>query len=330
MKNLFIVSSPLQVLNALEAKQYFKTTDNILLILFTEFKSLNREQIINSINQKEWNQIIQYDLKKNKNSKSSFFEQVKLIIKLKKNKYNYIFSGGFTSINKLLLANLNKQEVFLIDDGAASINQHKIELNPNITEKRKLKKRIRQYRFNIFGLKTEVKDTINLFTCFKLQSHTNEKIIHNNFSYLKQLYFTDMNINNTIYFIGQPVVDIALITEETFIAYIKKVIAYFDKPIIYIPHRAETIPEALKKLQSKNFIFQNSQGPIELIFLKQKVYPSTIVSFFSTALYTLDVIYDKSSLYSIVLPQESLKFNHKLIHDYYDFLYTTNIKKITL
>lgn len=330
MKNIFIVHTPFQLINALEAKEHFKTQHNVLLVLFTEFDSLNKKQIIDLINEKDWNEVISYDLKKNKNSKSSFFQQIRLIKKLRQYPHQYMFLGGLTTLNKLLLANLTKKEVFLIDDGAVTINHHQIELNPNVSEKIKLKKRIRQLRFNIFGIKTVVEDTINLFTCFKLTAHHHEKIIYNNFNYLKQCYFTDMHLDDKIYFLGQPLIQSKLMSEETFILLMKKVINYFDKPIIYIPHRTEIISDTFRKLENSHFIFQVSTGPIELVFLQQKIYPHTVASFFSTALHTLNIIYEKSDINAIVLPDESLLSNHKLIKASYDYISTTTIKKIHL
>ena len=152
--NLFLITSPLQLINAIEAKSHFKLTSNILVVIFTEHQSKNKNQISRLINEDEWDHVIRFD-QRLKNTKTTFLRQIKLVKLLQKKSYNMLFCGDFSSINKMIIANVKKKKVYLMDDGAVTINRHLNELGgKNSTQKIPLKRKIRQWRFNLFGLKT--------------------------------------------------------------------------------------------------------------------------------------------------------------------------------
>ena len=180
MYNLFIVNSPLQFLGAIEARDHFKTKDNILIVTLTEYEK-NNEQIHKLLKTFPWNEsiILNYVAKQSK-----FLEYLKIIKKLQKRTYDYIFIGDFQVLNQLISANLKKHSLFLLDDGVATLNLHK----HNLRHKKQLhQKFFRRIRYNIFGLKTAITDTVNYFSIYDLKPHRNEQIEKNNFNYLKTL-----------------------------------------------------------------------------------------------------------------------------------------------
>jgi hypothetical protein len=141
MSNLFFITSPLQLINATEAREHFKTTNNVLVVIFTEYESKNRNQISSLINEQEWDNVIRFDLR-SKNSKTTFLRQIQLVKALKKEVYDNIFCGNYSSIGKMILASVRKNKVYLLDDGAVTITQHLIDLGKkNSHKERPFKKR---------------------------------------------------------------------------------------------------------------------------------------------------------------------------------------------
>jgi hypothetical protein len=104
----------------------------------------------------------------------------------------------------------------------------------------------------------------------------------------------------------------------------------FQKPIVYIPHRAEKMTEAFKALESDRFHIGQSTGPIELRFLLEKKYPLHIVSFFSTALYTLEHIFPESDIVSIKFKRHEILKDDEIILNKYDFFDTTTVSVMEL
>lgn len=298
-KNLFIVRSPLQVINAYEASQYFATKNNILVLIHnsTINNTDQTRKIVEMLN--VWDEIIEIE---NKNTK--FFQYVKLVKKLKKSVYENIFIGGFSTLHKIILANLKYKEAYVIDDGTATLAiQSSVK---DYFNKRPLNGR--ELRFLFFLLKTKIQKKIHYFTFFNLPNLNNELVIKHKFEHTKKLYHISNTINdNVLYFLGQHLVQEGCCSREVYMHYLNQIVQkYPEKKIIYIPHRSENILDEIKELESQKFQIHKNEIPIELFFLSKGIYPSNIASFISTALYTLSTIFPDSNVESFLIPMEDL------------------------
>lgn len=325
-KNLFLVASPLQFLNAIEAKKHFKTTNNTLVLQYNSSSASQEKDLLDS---DEWDEVIIYDTGKiHKNLR--FFQHVKLIKYLKKFEYDYVFSGEEGIFARIIFANLSLNSIYLVDDGTAIISTYD-KVNPSYYKSLPFSAKTRFYRYLLAGLKYYNKHTINFFTAFNLQKREGTEIIHHNFPYL-QSKMQNFKKTDTIYFLGQNLVGTQYLTPTAYIDYLKQFIkTHKEKKILYIPHRSETVTEEYQELLSDNFTIQPSQGPIELVLINQKIYPKTIVSFFSSALFNLNKIFHDSKIMAInidttKLPQEK----KKLVHDCYAFFNHTTIEIVEL
>jgi hypothetical protein len=161
MKNLFVVRTPLQLINALEAKYHFKTQNNILIVVYS-VNQTDKEQMNKIINEKDWNEIIKLN---QKGKKSIFFEYIKLIKKLQKEPVDKLFIVFFKGLQKLFISNIRTKETYLIDDGLASL---KIQSElPQLIQRGNL---IKELRYRIVGLKTEITKIPDFFTAYNLTS----------------------------------------------------------------------------------------------------------------------------------------------------------------
>lgn len=283
LNNLFIVGTPLQLLNAIEAAEHFKLENNILVIVHRSLEA-NRAQIDAIRSLYEWKEIIDIEYSKN----SSILKYVDLVKHLKKHIYKYIFIPKLEVVPKIVIPNVIKKKVFLLDDGVMTISIYENNIKTNKLNTYNFK----ELRFLFFGLKIKIRDKINLFTYFDLEPMNGIEIVKNELRFLKKTYLEGTAIDDlNIYFLGHP--SSKYIDDNMYIASLHKLINTADKKIIYIPHRGESqeIKNILHSIDNPLFSIININMPVELYFLENKIYPSQVIAYYSTALITLNIIY---------------------------------------
>ncbi len=283
LNNLFIVGTPLQLLNAIEAAEHFKLENNILVIVHRSLEA-NRVQIDAIRSLYEWKEIIDIEYSKN----SSMLKYVNLVKNLKQYTYKYIFIPKLEVVPKIVIPNVIKEKVFLLDDGIMTVSIYENSIKAGKLNKYNFK----EIRFLLFGLKIKIKDKINLFTYFDLEPVNGIEIVKNELKFLKKTYLEGADIDaSNIYFLGHP--SSKYIDDEKYIESLYKLISNSNKKIIYIPHRGESeaMKNILHSINNSQFSIVDINMPVELYFLENKIYPSQVIAYYSTALVTLSIIY---------------------------------------
>lgn len=302
MNNIFLIESPLQLLNAYEAHAYFKL-DNPLYIVRLSNDKINDNQILKLIN---------YLLVKNKiivkinSRKKNLFDILKIsLIKfffiLKEKRFNKIFVGNYESgFFSLLLKKINKKKLILLDDGAKSIITQKNFSNKN---------------------------NIDFFSIYDLKPYTNQNIFKNNFDKLKEKIISKKVAKQTL-FLGSKLSEIGIVDEKYYINFIEKVSLYFsNNSIVYIPHREENT-EKIKNIEKiKNVEIKYLDYPVEFYGINENININIVGSFYSTALYTMQNIYKCESIAFKFNYENSIHKNN--INDVYSF-YEKYMKVIEL
>jgi hypothetical protein len=295
LKNLFIIGTPLQLINAIEAIKHFKLTNNTLIIVHRSLEA-NRVQMDYLRSLYKWEEIIDIEYSRH----SSIFKYIDLVKHLKKYTYKYIFISKLEVVPKIVIPNVTKEKVFLLDDGVLTISIYENQIKPNKINKYDFK----ELRFLFFGLNIKIKDKINLFTCFDLKPFNGIEIVKNELNFLKETYLQNAKNNyENIYFLGHPLNE-ALVKSDVYISNILSLIEKFNKKIIYIPHRGETkeMKNILSSIDSPLFNIIDINMPVELYFLENKIYPMHVIAYYSTALITLSTIYKKCEISFISIP----------------------------
>lgn len=307
MKNIFIVGTPLQLLNAIEAIYHFDLKDNILVLIHRSME-VNRVQMQSIVSMHKWSEIIEIPYK----SGSNLFSYIKIIRYLNYFTYNYMFVTKLEPIQKVFIANIHKKKVFLLDDGTLTISIYENQIKPNRVNKYSFK----EIRFLLFGLKIKVNDAVNLFTYFDLEATDKIDIVKNRLNFLKTSYLGASLVDSErIYFLGQP--SFKHISDSEYIDGIMNLTSLYNKKIVYIPHRGESVKSRTMLLDYNNSLIEilDINMPVELYFLENKIYPTHIISYYSTALVTLHLIYDQCKVDYIAIPNGD-KINKDLIGVY--------------
>lgn len=315
LSNLFIVDSPLQLLNAIEAREYFKTNNNILVVIF--YKNHNqrhRTQVNNILNIYHWDKVLIID---SINTGSKFFQIINLIRKLKLNKYAYIFSGNISKSQNAIITSIEKQEVCLIDDGVATIN---IYANGKVTNfGNKFKDKIKLLRYKLFGITIKPIENMSFFTTLNLTGKDYIKVIKNEYNYLKSRSNQCDLDEETVYIVGQNFVKVNSLTDEQYITYLQKIKnIYKGKKIIYLPHREEKINSKYNEIFDEKFKLVYFENNIELEFILKNIYPATVIGFISSALTTIKSLFPKTSILSLKPDNKILQERFAHVYNYFE------------
>jgi hypothetical protein len=123
--------------------------------------------------------------------------------------------------------------------------------------------------------------------------------VENDFSALKKMIVPERKKNVAV-IIGGKLAEEGIISKEYYQSLLSKMVKLLEKEqleIVYVAHRGES-QENLEKISKKwNMEVLRPNYPIELIALEFKVNPVFIVSVLSTALYSMNKIYDEANIY---------------------------------
>ncbi|MBT7558595.1 hypothetical protein HN615_16980 [Candidatus Woesearchaeota archaeon] len=289
--NLFIVYSPLQIINAIEAIHHFKCKNNILVINYKPRQDKNNSQMDDLVEYHKWDEVIKVG---SGSRRSKFLIYVKLIRRLKKVQYDYVFVAGFTSAIYTILANLKKNKLFIIDDGVGTIAAYNYTFAPN----KPMKLRLKHIRFWLFGIRTKFNDRVDLFTYFNLKSLPHVSVERNNLSWFRKEYTSDATKDNVVYFLGLPHEN-----DENHEAYAKILNKFIQKQslkVVYVPHRYEKIRKSMQLVFDQFDVEVRQLGmPVEMYFLTNKIIPNTVSGVGSSAFFTLAFLYPETKYQSI-------------------------------
>jgi len=278
-KTLLFVESPLQLLNAYEAVSYFGI-ENYTYIVRLSNNEGNDKQIINLLNLLAINKNnVEYiylrttDRKLSDYSKILFYRYKYLFTK----NIDKIFIGNYESgFLKQIMKQFNRDKIILLDDGAKTLSiQSKFTNTQNY----------------------------NMFTMYDIKTLQNQNIFINSYketlSNIKEVSVKQ----NEILFLGTKLSEVGIIKEDYYIKLIQKISNFYaDKKILYIVHRGESQKKLDLIQKNENITIKQLNYPIELYGLYETEMPFKVSSFYSTAIFTMNKIYN--------LEAECFRFNY--------------------
>jgi len=327
--NIYLVESPMQLLSAIEAKEYFQDKNSLLIVknvLKDDYNKVMSELITFS----KWNKII-----KIKYPLSTYVMLYHLFkLKISKTKINNIFIGfPKTRTFQWFCENLNNNKIFLLDEGVATINfQNNFFIKKNYLQKndflyiKKEKKTIQKIKniFKIFikryifNLRGKNKIIYNLFSCFQLKINSEQEYYCNKYNYTKK-QISNLNIKkDMIYFYGSPLSENNIINFNIEIKLLNKIKKnYQNKILFYIPHPSDSKKKILY-LQKIGFKIKKNDTMAEIEPIKSQILPEEISSFLSTTLYTLPKIYHYTQVLAFKIPNEHINSRLQAIEKLYN------------
>lgn len=297
---LFVVSTPSQAF-FLSKTLGIVSRNSILLIT----KNLNGvdEKIIFQLQTLPWGKIFVWDIVDINSPKFYYkiiFFRLKLI--LLKRRYpniNELFIGSYDNSYHLGIAASfeDKAEVYLLYDGLqmVSIAEKRLENRENS---------IRPYSklFKLVGFKQPSLKSITYTSPIEFKAPDFDHLIKIKTSFNKMVVLN----NGLMYFAGQPLVDMGVVSFENYLKKLNCLKSKFSKKhIIYIPHPKES--KEIKTEVAKIFELKYFDKIFEQEYLEAHLFAKNIVSFYSSVLINLFYIGGGSlNIYAIALNESDI------------------------
>ena len=289
--SMFIVSTPFQLMCAYEASQYFNRKASLLIVIYGKDTQTNNEQLDYLVKLLDWENIVFVN---DEQTSSKFLASVKKLKSIKGQSFEYVFMGNYSFLDCLFAANVHTEQVFLLDDGTATLIYHQKIMKQEV-DTTSWKDKLKKYRYKFFGLKIKLKHEIKFFSCIPVERIANETIIYHEFSFLKEKFdiISDEPTDQNIYYLGTPrEIETILVSQKRYLSFSE----YTDLQgkIYYVPHRFQSSAILFSYLEEQGVEILKNDMPIELFLLMKKIYPFCVVSTISTALITLKKIFPKT------------------------------------
>lgn len=282
MNAISIISSPFQLFSLSELIKQKGIKNYVLFVLvYNDYELLQIKNLALNLDLKIYKTII---------GKKVF--QYFLLRKLtrKFNNIDTLIIGNFFSEPHLVFVNeIKSNKIIILDDG----------LNSNLILKTSNKKNYSFFKFlfiKLFGFNLDFPKSFSIFTMFDLNSSNQNVIIEKNHWYSINKNIQSFNIKNITFVIGQPFVELKILDEVFYFSLIDKLNKRFSN-LLYVPSRKEN-DRNLNRMNKKHGInILRTNMNVEHYLLHNKVIPKLVLGFTSTALVTLNKLFNQEKEY---------------------------------
>lgn len=344
--DLFVIDTPLQLLNAMEARHHFSIGPSYLLILKWNFWPKTAfERLLKAM---DWKEISWIEMDANKPNFGESLLHPYIVDRL--NEYVWTWRQYirrltlektlkcYGSVDRLVagsLINLGymchvvdfvpSTEIIAVDDGTytldvAAMRRNGVEADSEIKPSGYIKSIKRFVRERYVEWQTQQPRSIRFFTAYDVAFGPVDHMVANRYDWIKSRITTG-STNGHIYFLGQPLIEDGYLDESTYFDYLNRISQYFSgSSIYYLPHKRESartaeLVEKRIKLPVKRF-----NEPIEVALALGTSMPAFLASFHSSALASCAKIFGAAfKKIAFYLPPESLLCAHESVEISYSY-----------
>jgi len=320
---LFIISSPLQLMNAIEAVHHFHLKNLILFILHVKNpRALAQMDKLKAM--VPWSRVEYIHLPQTILERLMFVQQINRVkSSMPLGRIDRIFVGDYGGDHMNHIVNSFKaSEVYLLDDGmVVSFYQQNQETSQG------LKVTLRQKLYTLLGYK--LMPIQHAF--FSIYVVENAKVVENNYQFFRA-HIQEKQVQEMVYFIGQPLMELGIVPATRYPALLQRVLEYYaPKKVYYIGHRNQERQQIEPMVEALGFIYREFSNPLELEMIDAIEIPSDFATFYSTALMTLPYFIDEANYTLFKLPLEDIdpQFVER-IEEAYSVLQSRALSLVTL
>jgi len=307
--NHFLVETPHQVLNALEARERFALSSvSVTIITSTNYTRPVYEPILHEYKWASLSYIEPWNwaagLKRSGIFRSIilragvFFEDLRrrqLLDGLAQRlpKADNLFLGNYGKLYMRRFAEqIQCKTIYVLDDGTATLSlneeRHRLRSQPGSLRPTRAMYRLRN---RLVGVDERHLDRVTFFTTYDLEAAEGDAVIKNDYRYLRSVA-SQHAPSDEVFFLGQPMVEDGLLTDEVFTGYMAKVVRHFEhSKLIYLPHKRECEEKTRKLEQRFGLSIRRFDVPIEYEMSVRGTRPRALASFFSSALENSRIIF---------------------------------------
>ncbi len=317
--NVFLVLTPLQLINALEAKAHFTTTDNVLIVLrhsslgypVSMFKRLIRED--------DWDRLYflsTFDAERVQKLGLLYWHllcarQRRRLDRLAAHlgPADGLFIGQYHEpIARHFSNTLPYRTLYLIDDGTSTLETHGERYAR--TRPGRLKGLRAALRDTLTGFRTHQAERVIFFSAYDLEPRPGDALVRNHFTHFRQSIAAAPQTNE-VWFLGEPLSLDGYVTKETYLETL--VLAqrfYRHARFVYLPHSREQQSD-VDELQAALGCEVRRYGlPIEVVLSVATSRPREIASFITSAIPNCAIMFGKTLKLTSVYLEPSQLLNH--------------------
>lgn len=325
-KNLFLIESPLQLLNSTEAAIKRKDAENHIVI-YLSGKIKSDDQILKILNYYPWTEIHFIDTIKKRNSKIAHLVSIikiytlSLNLKFKfRNANSCIFAGDFRARWMHLVTNIiNPNKKYLMDDGAISIHIQNNYLAKDINHPFPAPNSIYDILLLIIYLPSIISNKKlkwNFFTSFDITPIAGQIIEKNSYEFISTKSKSYKNQKDIVYYFGSKYSESNIVSINEELNFLSKIYEHYSNrnlTSIYIPHRDDS-ENKINAIKIIGFEIMKIDVPAEIFILTSTEQPKIISGAYTTVLNNAKKIFPDMEIESFRLPIKKI-FNEQLIDE---------------
>ena len=338
--DVFVVETPLQMLNAIEARAYFRAKKSYLLVLTSPF--FPQEAFSPLIEYNSWSRMSYIKIREKQNPAESesgecfwrkkikeyngYYKQFLCRRKLNNiskslGHFHRLFLGNYLQTYMRHLGNrLKHDELILLDDGTDAVRVNEMRRLPKVEPK----------SVGLGGLKANLHrilhewdyrevEHVTFFSAYELNLNGNDQLIKNEYEYLRSLSVRDAR-SDEVLFLGQCLVDDGWVSKEGYFRYLEKIKDYYSRQkLVYVPHKRESGAIINEIVQRLDLNIESYDVPIEF-HLAKGVKPKEIASFFCSAIENCRIIFgNKLRVTAFCIESADLLCCHDFVSQLYGY-----------
>ena len=286
---VFVIATPLQALNAIEARHHFKlAAEECQLVWFHSASEVNDRQTEDILGRADWPRIHTIS-----HSGASFrswkqrFDEVNAIAR-SVDSSGYLFLGDYADDMMRHFAHVvGRPKVVVLDDGCSTLLINRSRRDPTVPydfmphsfgERGKHLIKTRGC-----GMNRSLFDELVFFTVYDLDGDHRTEIVLNTYRHLRHL-LPALPLNEETHFLGTWLSESNLMSEDVYLSYIERALNQLDRAsVVYLPHRFETASKLARIRSELGIEVGESTMPIECRLCLAASLPKLIAGFLTSA-----------------------------------------------
>ncbi len=343
---LVVAKTPLQILNASEAREHFQFRQPALRLLTS--RKFPAELLLSLVDTAEWSSVDCYEFDPVRRpirlpvvgeSANEELTEIRWVFQQWRHRRRYdAFFRPWRGVPNLVIGNYH-QEFFvhlanrcgsprciLVDDGTdtfhvAGVRRERSEGHLDVPPRPNFWQAPKHWWFS-----SEVAwdhahlDELVFFSTYDLELPASDTLVRNRYPRASRRA-GDAARDGRALFLGQPLVEDGYLDLEAFRTILTGVRESFaGQPLAYVPHPRENRDILRETLAACDLPMQEISKPFEFHLLESATLPSAVASFFSSALDNCRLIWgDRMRLLAYRLPSEHLRVGHEFVEEVYRY-----------
>lgn len=329
--NVFVVCTPLQLINALEAQHAFEARGCVLVTV--ESEALH-DRLRSMIDPSDWDEVHHVMVQEPTGGWRARAAAVWRGAQARRGldqlarrwpEVDRLFLGNYNDVFCRHLSNvLSSRAIVLLDDGTTTIDiacRRVQESGParSVGQAR----RIALYA-RLMAVRTHEAERLVFFTSYDIAVGRQDEVVRNTFERLRA-QAARMGVGDGVLFLGQPLVEIGQMLEDRYATYLAAARDHFGaEGFVYVPHWRES-PHLVQRLQTKlGFEVVRPPVPIEVDLLRSGRLPRVLASFHTAALENCRRMFGGAGMRitALTIAPEHLESGHDSIERVYAYFRT--------